>query len=262
MRNFKITALALLSISFFTSCSSDDDSNTLNNPAIGNAEITFDSRVANADFALDTPFTINNNSYQFENLRYWVSNVELINSNNEAFSVPNSFYLIEETKEIGVQDGSFVYPATKRETVKINAIPSDSYSKIRFSIGVDATHNGNLSLQSGELSQLNGMTNVSWMWHTSYIFSSLKGKNTATNTAISVETGLNTNYRTVEVILPSELLVTNSAVAKIVLNVDVAKILQNVDLTATPTVSASTPAAMTIVADNFGTNVFSVKIVE
>ncbi len=142
------------------------------------------------------------------------------------------------------------------------ALPSGSYTKIRFSVGVDETFNNNLSLQAGELSQLNGMTNISWMWHTSYIFSSLKGKNVATNGNILVETGLNANYRTIEITLPTALVISSSTLGTLNINVDVAKILQNIDLVANPTVSASTPAAMTTVANNFKDNVFTVVSVQ
>lgn len=266
MKNLKYSALALLSIAFLTSCSSDDDAvaPVILNPEEVNsaAQITFDAKIGTADFALDTPFTINSQSYQFDHLRYWVSNIEFVAADNHVHPIADSYFLLEETKAVDIQDGTFTYPAKKRETIDLTAVPSGTYTKIRFAIGVDAAHNDNMSLQAGELSQLNGMTNVSWMWHTSYIFSSLAGKKVSDNSAISIETGLNDNYRIVEIALPAAVEVKAGKTAKINLNVDVAKILQNIDLAATPTVSASTPEAMATVADNYKNNVITVTGIE
>jgi hypothetical protein len=260
MKNFKYISLALIILVSLNSCSEDE---TTIPDVSGNTQINFDAKVGTADFALNTPFTIGNQSIQFERLRYWISDVKLVNAKNETYSVANSYFLMEETNEILVQE-KFTYTAKKREAIDLTAVPSGSYTKIIFSVGVDATHNDNMSIQAGELSQLNGMTNVSWMWHTSYIFSSLIGKNMTPTTPveISVETGLNTNLRTVEITLPTALVVSNSKTAKLNLAVDVEKIVKDIDLVANPKVSASKAPLMTQVADNYKNNVFTVKSVE
>lgn len=255
------SALFITISSLFFSCSDDDNSTTtVSESATGALALTFDSTVGNTDFAINTPFSINGSSYSFDHLRYWVSNVQLINEDGVAYSVPQSYYLIEETGAVDIQDGTFTYPAKKRELVNINDIPAGHYTKIRFSVGVDSAYNDNMSLQAGELSQLNGMTNISWMWHTSYIFSSLTGTDASGN-AIQVETGLNSNYRSIELSLTDHIHVGQTA-AEINLNVDVVKILQGLNLATTPVVSASTPTEMTVVADNFKNNVFTIKSVK
>lgn len=282
MKNFKYITLALITLISLNSCSNDDDNDNTTEIVAnvsGNTQINFDAKVGTADFALNTPYTIAGQSLQFERLRYWISDVKLVNAKNENYSVANSYFLIEETTDIKVQEGKYTYPAKKRETIDLNAVPSGSYTKIIFSVGIDAAHNDNMSLQAGELSQLNGMTNVSWMWHTSYIFSALTGKNlsqltaeipaTATKpavpaapVAISVETGLNTNFRTVEITLPTALVVNNGKTAKLNLNVDLLQIIKDIDLVVNPKVSASKPELMTKVADNYKNSVFTVKSVE
>ncbi|MEL1244017.1 MbnP family protein [Flavobacterium sp. DGU11] len=255
------SVLTVTAMTLMVSCSDDDTAAASGSNANGgDLKINFDAVVGSQDFALDTPFSVNGHSYTFERLRYWVSNVELVAEDGTVYSVPESYYLLEETGEVSVQDGTFTYPAKKREVVELKNIPAGHYSKIRFAVGVDPTYNDNMSLQSGELSQMNGMTNVSWMWHTSYIFSSLIGKDD-TQAPIQVETGLNSNYRTVEVALPSGVHVGTDA-AKVNLNVEIAKIVEGLDLHTTPTVSASTPAEMTQVADNYKTKVFTLKSVE
>lgn len=263
MKNFKNISLALISLIALNSCSNDDNSME-EITGNGNAQINFDARVGTADFVLNRPFVVNRQTLEFDKLRYWVSDIKLINDKNETVAVDNSYFLIEETAAITVQEGDFTYPAKKRELVDLKALPSGKYTKLVFAVGVDAVRNDNMSLQAGELSQLNGMTNVSWMWHTSYIFSALSGKNTTPTTpvAISVETGLNTNYRLVEINLPTALVIDAKKTAKINLNVSVENILKDIDLVANPKIAASKAALMTKVADNYKNGVFTVKTVE
>ncbi len=220
----------------------------------GQLNLSFDARVNDADFALNTDFRIGSATYRFDRLRYWVSNVALVDDEGQEYRVPGSYYLIEETSPVPVQDGAFVYPAKKREEVSIQQLPAGTYRKIKFSIGVDPKYNDNLSLQAGELSQLNGMTNISWMWHTSYIFTSVGGTLTEATAGkkISAETGLNTNYRSVEFDLPDPLSISSGNTgASVAFRLDVAKILEGLDLNATPTIGAGQAAAMSQLAGNY-----------
>lgn len=171
----KLLSIIAISVILFTSCSKDEDLV----PAAeteGKATITFDAAFGTQDFALNKDFLSGATTYNFTRFRYWVSEAVLVNSQGEEYKVPNSYFLLEETAAIPVQDGAFTYPATKRESIDLREIPVGDYKTIKFSIGVDSRYNDNLSLQAGELSQLNGMTNVSWMWMTSYIFTSIGGK--------------------------------------------------------------------------------------
>lgn len=250
----KISLLFAITAVLISACSKDDNNDT-SRSIKGATTITFDSKVGTADFALNKEFIIAGATYSFTQLRYWISNISLTNTNGTTYKVPSSYFLIEENNAIAVQDGKFEYPATKREDVTISDIPAGTYKSITFSVGVDSTYNNNLSLQSGELSQLNGMTNISWMWHTSYIFSSLKG--TRAGSAITIETGLNTNYRTLTV--PADVTINAGVTSTIRFNVDVTKIIDGLDLITTPTVGASVPAVMTQVADNYSTKAITLS---
>lgn len=247
--------LAFASGIIFSSCKKETVVNSTN----GEMTITFDAKVGDQDFALNKNFTIDSRTYNFNHFRYWVSNVVLVKADGSEYAVPNSYYLMEETEAQAVQDGQFQYPARKREDVLLSNIPVGDYKAIKFSIGVDNKYNDNLSLQAGELSQLNGMTNVSWMWHTTYIFSALGGKVTenAVTKDIKVETGINKNYKTVTVQLPQMLTTTVDKSAAIVLKADVAKVLDGIDLITTPVVGAGQITVMESVAGNYETKVYS-----
>jgi hypothetical protein len=243
------------------SCSKDDNNAITTTELSGQTTLTFNSTVGTTDFALNKDFTINGSTYNFTRLRYWVSNISLINDKGVVYKIPDSYFLLEENNAIAVQDGSFTYPAHKREDITINDIPAGTYKSITFSIGIDSVYNSNLSLQAGELSQLNGMTNISWMWHTSYIFSSLKGskKEGTDSTAITVETGLNTNYRILSIDFPASVSIGSSVSATIKFDVDVAKIIDGLDLATTPVIGAAQATQMTIVANNYSTKAIVVS---
>lgn len=257
----KILSIIGLSALLLTSCSKDND--TVLVETDGKAVVSFDAVFGAQDFALNKDFTSGTKTLNFTKFRYWVSNVALVNSKGEEYKVPDSYFLVEETSAVSVQDGVFTYPAIKREDVVLSNIPLGDYKTIKFSIGIDQKYNDNLSLQTGELSQLNGMTNVSWMWMTSYIFSSVGGKVTENGTSktLLVETGLNANYKTITLDLPQTVKISSAKETKIVLNADVEKTIDGLDVVANPVVGTSKATIMATVASNYSTKVFSVKSV-
>ena len=249
-----LSAIALL----FSSCS--DDSSDAVTPQTSEATLTFDSRVGVSDFALNKDFTVGSKTYNFSKLRYWVSNVVLIDSKGAEYKVPESYYLIEEVGDMdlsGTINDEMIYPAKKREAVTLKDIPTEEYKSVRFSIGVDSKYNDNLSLQAGELSIANGMSNIAWMWHTSYIFSSVGGtvKEGSASKTFLAETGLNNNYKTVTINLTNPVNFQNTK--DVVLNVDVTKIFDGVDVIQTPTINAMSATLMSTVATNYATKAIS-----
>lgn len=260
----KFLAIITLSTLLFASCDKNDE--TLTTETEGKATLTFDAVFGSQDFAINKDFVSGTKTFNFTKFRYWVSNVALVNSKGEEYKVPNSYYLVEETGAINLTGlnndlATTIYPATKREDVLLRDIPAGDYKTIKFSIGVEQKYNDNLSIQTGELSQLNGMTNVSWMWLTSYIFTSATGKVTEGTTTknIQVETGLNANYKTVSLDLPSAVHIGSNKTTSVIINTDVLKAIDEVDIIANPIVGASKATIMTSVATNYATKVFSVK---
>ncbi|RZF59271.1 MbnP family protein [Sphingobacterium corticibacterium] len=248
-------SIALLAI--MASCSKDTE---LVEIAGGNLSVEFDNVMGNQDFALDKPFDVNGKTYTFDSFRYWVSNIRLQKQNGEWIEIPNSYYLIEETKDIAIQDGAYTYPARKREQIDLNNLPLDTYTAIEFGIGVDSELNDNLSMTAGELSAMTGMTNISWMWHTSYIFSSLKGMaEDGTTKVVKIETGLNDNYRKVKIDLKSPINLGETTPSKIELKSDVLTLLQSFDSWEVPVVGAQQQDQMKAIADNFSAKFFTLK---
>jgi hypothetical protein len=241
----------------FTSCSDNDSTETVVPENNTEARLTFDSRVGTADFALNKDFTVGAKTYNFKKLRYWVSNVSLVDSKGAEYKIPNSYYLIEEVEELDltgtVNGNKNLYPARKRETVDFRDIPAGEYKSVKFSIGVDSKYNDNLSLGAGELSIANGMSNIAWMWHSSYIFSSITGtvKEGAESKDFTTETGLNVNYKTLTIDLATPVNFSNTK--EVILNVDVTKIFDGIDPIKNPTISAMSPTLMSTVADNYAT---------
>lgn len=248
--------ILLVAAALFSSCSNDDDSSDVVTPvATQKTTITFDARAGNSDFALNKDFTVGSQVYNFTKLRYWISNISLTDAKGVEYKVPNSYYLMEEVGELDltgtVNSDKMIYPANKRESITLSDIPAGDYKKITFSIGVDPKYNDNLSLQAGELSIANGMSSITWMWHTSYIFSSIAGtvKQGTAAAPFSSETGLNANFKTVSVEFTSSVDLSKP----VVLNVDVTKVFDGVDLIKNPKIDASSATLMSAVAGNMAT---------
>lgn len=244
--------ILLAAAALFSSCSNDDSSEVVTPVASQKTTVTFDSRAGSSDFALNKDFTIGTQVYNFTKLRYWVSNISLTDSKGVEYKVPNSYYLMEEVGDLDltgtVNSDKMIYPANKRESITLSDIPAGDYKKITFSIGVDSKYNDNLSLQAGELSIASGMSSIAWMWHTSYIFSSIAGtvKQGTTAAPFSSETGLNANFKTVSLDFTSSIDLSKP----VVLNVDITKVFDGVDLVKNPKIDASSATLMSTIAGN------------
>lgn len=269
MKIVKISCICFLAATLFLlSCTTEE---VIEQVVVAPAEATLaiDARVGSEDFALNQDFTIGGAAYRFEKLRYWISNIVLTDEKGTEYAVPDAYFLMEEVGNLDltgtISDQNIVYPANKREEIVLTKLPAGSYNSVRFSVGVDARRNDNLSLQAGELSIANGMSNISWMWHTSYIFSSIGGKVSSETTepvTFLAETGLNENYKTVSVSLSSPLRVEAGSSPKLSLNFDVAKVLEGVNLLETPVIGARQPEAMKKISDNFSESAFTFVSIE
>ncbi|WP_439555554.1 MbnP family protein [Dyadobacter sp.] len=253
MKRFLTFALAA---ALLTSCSDNDDNQIVTPVTPGDLAITLDTRVGSEDFALNKDFAIGGQTLNFNKFRYWVSNVVLVDTKGSEYVVPQSYYLMEEVGDLdlsGTINDKMTYPANKRETITLKDIPAGEYKTIKFSIGVDSKYNDNLSLKAGELTIANGMSNIAWMWHSSYLFTSVGGtvKKGADSKAFTAETGLNANYKSLSIDLPAPV---NSSTSKgVVLNLDVTKVLDGIDVMANPAINAMTAPLMSTISTNYAT---------
>ena len=131
-------------------------------------------------------------------------------------------------------------------------------------MGVDATHNDDLSLQAGELHVLKNMTSVSWMWFTSYVFTKTRGQFVAASgstASFAWDTGSNADYRTVSQTFPSPVTVNSQKRLAVNLRADVAALFSTLSPRTTPSISASQAAERTKLADSFS-SMFSLTSVD
>ncbi|SEK19426.1 MbnP family protein [Parapedobacter koreensis] len=232
----------------------------------GMTTLVFDARYGDADFELNKAYDYKLTNpdgefdlqYTFTRLRYWVSNVKFINAAGEEVLIPDSYYLIEENNEIPVQDGTHgkIYPANKREAIAIRGIPAGDYVGVKFSIGVAPKYNDNLTLQAGELTPLNGMASDSWMWFTSYIFTSLSGemtwvKETPESKTFFWETGSNEQYKEKTVTFESSITINSQAASNVELEVDVEQLIGFEYPWSNSVIGATTPDLMEELTANY-----------
>ena len=246
MKKIILILTAVIATFSFTSCTKESI-----NAYDGKINLTIDSKVDAVDFKLNQDFTISGKTYNFDKLRYWVSNVVLIKSDGTELTVPNSYFLVEETNAVGIDEG-YTYPAKKREDIALSSIPAGDYKGIKLSIGVEQKYNDNLSLQIGELSQMNGMTNIAWMWRTSYIFLALHGEVTsgATTKTFVAETGLNANYKTKTIDFAKTLRVDGDKTANVKVDLNVVSLLSGLDVFSNNVIGGDTPTQMSTLATN------------
>lgn len=125
----------------------------------GALQIEIEHRFGNAPFALNSNYiTENNDTLSFTMVKYYVTNVQLKNTDGETFFLPESYYLINLDEGIEAM-------------LTIDSIPAGTYTEISFLVGVDSTRNVS-GAQTGDLSQTNDMF---WSWNSGYIFVRMEG---------------------------------------------------------------------------------------
>ena len=113
----------------------------------------------------DSYFPLNSkDSIQIETLKFYISDIELIENNNVVWHQENSFHLIDIEN-------------LNTKSFEIN-IPSEiSYTRIRFNLGIDSITNISGAL-GGDLDPTKGMY---WTWQSGYINLKFEGKSNRCN---------------------------------------------------------------------------------
>lgn len=156
---------------------------------------------------------------EFEHLRYWVSNVSLRDSvGGDDFTVPDSYYLIEQT------------PEHTRLTLALE-VPAGRWDTIELHIGVDPEPNASLDAIAGELMPGIGMD---WSWDTGYKFFRAEGAIVDADRRFVIHTGGDPLYKRLRAELDQPLALEPGEQAEITLEADVDRLFAGVDLGANP----------------------------
>lgn len=139
--------------------------------------LEFEHQVNGAALNLNTTTYKNakGEDFKINVFKYYVSNVKLSKADGTTYLVPESYFLIDESK-----------PSSK--LIKVNNVPTGDYTKIEYTIGVDYARNF-AGAQTGALDPVNGMF---WTWNSGYIFVKLEGtspQSKAQNNALTFHIG-------------------------------------------------------------------------
>ncbi|MBD8489952.1 hypothetical protein IFO69_14440 [Echinicola sp. CAU 1574] len=230
MKNTYKLLLALFTLVGFASCDENVD-DVMNIEGSADLSLQISHTFGEEAFHLDQEYTATNGAtFKFNELRYWISNVELTKENGETFKVADSYYLIQNMKEQVVQD-RFVLPDSVRETVVLKNIPAGTYTGISFAVGIDPMYNDDLTQTAGELNALQNMSYSSWMWFTSYIFTKLKGTTSqgGEEVAFSFETGSNDCYRNINLQLEEPIMISDKMGDEITVQNDIEKLFSDIN---------------------------------
>lgn len=119
--------------------------------------IKFSPSFGSEKLSADSVYHLNvSDSIQIASLRFYVSNMELLDNNKSVWIDSNPFHLIDAFNE---------------KTLSINIPSNISYSKLKFNLGIDSTTNVSGAL-GGDLDPTKGMY---WTWQSGYINFKLEG---------------------------------------------------------------------------------------
>ncbi|MCZ4243713.1 MbnP family protein [Pedobacter punctiformis] len=157
------------------SCKKNNDSIATDTKSSFNIE--FENQVNGAALTLGTSTYKNakGEDFKINVFKYYVSNVKLTKADGTVFAVPESYFLIDASKD-------------NSKMITLNNIPTGDYTKIEYTIGVDYARNF-AGAQTGALDPTNGMF---WTWNSGYIFVKLEGtspQSTAPNNALTFHIG-------------------------------------------------------------------------
>ncbi|MFC5271479.1 MbnP family protein [Adhaeribacter terreus] len=248
----KYSFLLLAAGLFLSACDNDDDDKKIEPAQAASVELEFDSRFGTEDFARNATYvTQNGDSVAVGSVLYFVSNVELLKADGSAYKVPDSYYLIENADQ------------KIREKVTLPNIPAGEYTRLRFMVGVDSTHNKTVANAVGDLTLEN--THMTWDWNTGYIFLNVNGVyyNPASKTfdGLFYEIGKDYSSRTVTLDLPAgtaKMIVGEDHNPKIHIHANLKTIFGGpnvIDVKAQPRIDGTPQHAATSikVADNYAT---------
>jgi hypothetical protein len=155
-----VAAGLLFSIALVLGCKKKDDPKPTTIDEYGPAGIEITHAVGNRQLHLDTSWYVTDlgDSLKVHVYKYYISNVQLEQANGAVWSMPESYFLVDESDSAS-------------KLLEIPNIPAGTYTRMHFLIGVDSARNVSGTL-SGALSADKGMF---WTWNSGFIMAKLEG---------------------------------------------------------------------------------------
>lgn len=155
-----------VSASLLLSACKKENTSLYNNNIKAALSIEFDNIAGSSDLQLNTGTYTNSfgQNFSITKLRYYISNIELINRNGQAYTVPQneSYFLIDESA-----------PLSSKPVVNV---PEGEYTRLNFILGVDSLRNTmDVSQRTGVLDVSAAASDMYWSWNSGYIFFKLEG---------------------------------------------------------------------------------------
>ncbi|WP_452226055.1 MbnP family protein [Lacinutrix cladophorae] len=225
MKFLKYT-FALLACAAITSCSSDDDNNNSEDLTgqTGELILKFDNGVGDQDFIFGTTYSKSNDeSFQLDNLKYIISNVQFTDSDGNIFMYPaeDNVFIVDETD--GNNAGE-IY-------ITLNDIDAANYVSVSFGVGIDQDRFALGADGQGDFLDEASEEGMMWSWASGYKFIRLDGTfstTTLTNEPLNVHMGsVGTaldNYREVTLSFPNTVLVRETTSPEVHIKADIAKV--------------------------------------
>lgn len=220
----------------------------------GYVDIDITNMAGNLTLSLNTgTYTnANNDTFSVDIFKYYLTNVDLVTTDNVTYSEIESYYLIDESK-------------SNSKHLIIKNVPYADYKSISFLIGVDAGRNTS-GAQTGALDVANDMF---WTWSSGYIMAKLEGRSPQSSSVNNAFTyhiggfqGLYTGIRKVNLNFPNNATVYKNHTPTVQLKADVAQWFSNpntISITTTNIVT-SVSATSKAIADNYK-NMFTITSV-
>lgn len=210
----------LIALLFFTSIALPQQTKTL--------ELYFSSsyKAEQIKISDSTSFISKKDSIEISTLKFYCSNITLLNAGNKVWEEKNSYHLID---------------IANNKSSQLNlVIPKDIiYDKIKFDLGIDSATN-EMGAMGGDLDPTKGMY---WAWNSGYINFKLEGKSTKCKTRNNEFQFHIGGYMFPYNALQTIVLPINNA-EKINVSVDLAKFLSNINIAEENHVMSPSPKAL------------------
>lgn len=214
--------LTAVTAAVFTGCKKDaEEQATVTPPPVsadpGVVNIEFKNVVGSQNLELNTGSYTNEMGQPFtvSTFKYYVSNLKLKKTDGSYYSVPNSYYLIDQE-------------VNNSNKMLLTNVPAGTYTALEFVIGVDSTRNCS-GAQTGALDAGNGMF---WTWNSGYIFLKLEGTSSAsTSNSLTFHVGgfkgANNCIRNAAINFSSNLVVSSTTSPRLEINANILEMFKS-----------------------------------